>query len=47
MDVVRARIDPPRRLRGLLLGKIKGSMKDALATEVKATRQRLEAGAAP
>jgi hypothetical protein len=47
VDVVRARIDPPRKLRGFLLGKIKGSMKDALATDVKATRQRLEAAPAP
>ena len=43
---VRARIDPPRKLRGFLLGKIKGSMKDALATDVRATRQRLEAAPA-
>jgi hypothetical protein len=42
LDAVRARIDPPRKLRGLLLGKIKGSMKGALAAEVKAIRQRLE-----
>lgn len=47
LDVVRARIDPPRKFRGLLLGKIKGSMKDALATDVKATRQRLESAASP
>ena len=47
VDVVRARLDPPRKFRGLLLGKIKGSMKDALATDVKATRQRLEAVPSP
>lgn len=47
VDVVRARIDPPRKLRGFLLGKIKGSMKDALATDLKATRQRLESTAGP
>ena len=47
VDVVRARLDPPRKFRGLLLGKIKGSMKDAVATDVKATRQRLESTANP
>jgi len=47
IDTVRARIDPPRKFRGLLLGKIKGSMKDALATDVNATRQRLQSAARP
>lgn len=47
VDAVRARIDPPRKFRGLLLGKIKGSMKDALAADMNATRQRLESAARP
>jgi len=47
VDAVRARVDPPRKFRGLLLGKIKGSMKGALATDVKATRQRLESAPSP
>jgi hypothetical protein len=40
---IRARIDPPQKLRGLLLGKIKGAMKDALIANVEATRKDLEA----
>jgi hypothetical protein len=44
VHAIRARIDPPRKLRGLLLGKIKGAMKDALAEQVRATKRRLEGG---
>lgn len=39
---IRARIDPPRRFRGLLLGKIKRAMKAALAEQLEATKARLE-----
>jgi hypothetical protein len=40
---VRARIDPPQKLRGFLLGKIKGAMRGALVDELKATKTELEA----
>jgi hypothetical protein len=41
---VRARIDPPHSLRGMILGKVKGAMRDALEQEVRRTKQRLERG---
>jgi hypothetical protein len=44
IDAIRARIDPPHKLRGLLLGKIKGAMKDALTAQVLGAKQRLETG---
>ncbi len=39
---IRARIDPPSKFRGLLLGKIKGAMKDAVAADLAQTKRRLE-----
>jgi len=42
VHAMRARIDPPRKLRGLLLGKIKGAMKDLLAADLKRTKLQLE-----
>ncbi len=45
IHAIRARIDPPHTLRGMLLGKIKGAMKDALAEDARAIKQRLEAAA--
>jgi hypothetical protein len=39
---VRARLDPPRELRGLLLGKIKSAMRDELGELLAGTKNRLE-----
>jgi hypothetical protein len=39
---VRARIDPPHSLRGILLGKIKREMRSALKEDLERTRRRLE-----
>ena len=43
---LRARIDPPRKLRGMLLGKIKGAMRDELVELLQGTKDRLEGRAA-
>jgi hypothetical protein len=43
IHAVRARIDPPRWLRGLLLGKVKREMRIALIEDLKRTKTRLEA----
>jgi hypothetical protein len=40
---VRASIDPPRWLRGILLGRIKHEMRNALREDLASTRSRLEA----
>jgi len=40
---LRARIDPPRKLRAVLLGKIKGAMRDELVELLQGTKDRLEA----
>ena len=40
---VRASIDPPHWLRGMLLGRIKREMRSALRDDLEATRSRLEA----
>ena len=40
---LRARIDPPQKLRSFLLGKIKGGMRGGLADELRATKTDLEA----
>ncbi len=40
---VRASIDPPRWFRGLLLGRVKREMRNALRDDLAATRSRLEA----
>ena len=42
---LRARIDPPRKLRGMLLGKIKGAMQDELVELLQGTKGRLEGAA--
>ena len=39
----RTRIDPPRRFRGLLLGRIKKAMKRAMRQSLRDTKMRLEA----
>jgi len=39
---MRARLDPPRKLRGMLLGKIKGAMRDELGELLASTKTRLE-----
>ena len=45
---IRALIDPPRGwLRGFLLGKIKGAMRDQLAKDLLRTRRRLESAPGP
>jgi hypothetical protein len=44
---IRARIDPPHWFRGLLLGKIKRAMRDALAEDLAHSQSRLEAGGPP
>ena len=43
---LRARIDPPHKFRGVLLGKIKGAMRDELGQLLRTTKSRLEAGRA-
>jgi hypothetical protein len=40
---IRARMDPPRHFRGMLLGKIKGAMKAALIQNLDQTKRQLEA----
>ncbi len=40
---IRARMDPPRHFRGMLLGKIKGAMKGALIESLGQTKRHLEA----
>jgi hypothetical protein len=40
---VRARMDPPRHFRGMLLGKIKDAMKGALTKSLEERKKRLEA----
>lgn len=40
---IRARVDPPRKFRGTLLGKVKGAMRDALDADLGRTKARLEA----
>lgn len=44
VHAIRARLDPPRHFRGMLLGKIKNAMKDALVERLERTRRRLESG---
>lgn len=45
---IRALIDPPRGwFRGLLLGRIKGAMRDELARDLARTRQRFESSPRP
>jgi hypothetical protein len=41
---VRARIDPPRKLRGMLLGKVKGAMQDELSQLLISAKAHLESG---
>jgi hypothetical protein len=43
---IRARIDPPQHLRSMLLGKIKGSMRDELERRLQNAKSRLEGAAA-
>jgi hypothetical protein len=38
----RARIDPPRHLRGTLLGKIKAGMQEAMGDQLKRVKIRME-----
>jgi hypothetical protein len=38
---IRARIDPPRRLRGLLLGRIKEQMREAMKSDIESVRDGL------
>ncbi len=42
IHVLRARVDPPRSFRGMLLGKMREGMREAIATDLQATRSRLE-----
>lgn len=42
IHLLRARIDPPRSFRGMLLGKMREGMREAIATDIQATRGRLE-----
>ena len=42
VHVLRARVDPPRSFRGMVLGKIRVGMRDALAQDLEATKRRLE-----
>ena len=46
VQCLRARIDPPRQLRGMLLGKIKGAMQDELRELLQEAKSRLEEAAA-
>jgi hypothetical protein len=46
LHAIRARLDPPRSFRGLLLGKIKGAMKDTMEADLLRTKLRLEAARA-
>lgn len=39
---MRARLDPPRKLQGMLLGKIKSAMRDVLGELLASTKTRLE-----
>ncbi len=43
VHVLRARVDPPRSFRGIILGKIRAGMRDALAQDLEAAKRRLEA----
>ena len=43
---LRARIDPPRKLRGILLARIKGAMQDKLGELLQHAKSRLEEAAA-
>jgi hypothetical protein len=47
IHVLRARVDPPRSFRGMLLGKMREGMREAIATDLQATRSRVESGATP
>jgi hypothetical protein len=42
---VRARLDPPHHFRGMVLGKVKNAMKNALTQSLERTRRRLESAA--
>jgi hypothetical protein len=42
VHVLRARVDPPRSFRGMILGKIRVGMRDALDQDLGATKRRLE-----
>jgi hypothetical protein len=44
---IRSRIDPPHWFRGLLLGKIKRRMREALRTDLEATRRQILAAQRP
>lgn len=42
VHVLRARIDPPRSFRGMILGKMREGMRDALIRDLDVVRKRLE-----
>jgi len=42
VHVLRARVDPPRSFRGMLLGKMREGMREAIATDLQTTRSRIE-----
>lgn len=44
VHVLRARIDPPHSFRGMVLGKMREGMRDALDRDLDVVRKRLEAG---
>ncbi len=44
---IRARMDPPRHFRGMLLGKIKGAMKSALTEDLEQAKKSPESAAPP
>jgi hypothetical protein len=47
IHVLRARVDPPRSFRGMLLGKMREGMREAIAADLQATRSRIESGTTP